>query len=625
MSTPDLSIIIVTWNSAADLGPCVESVRAHTRNSFELIVIDNASTDDTRAQIDRLRVVEVDHPGAEPAGRLRVVRNAGNVGYAPAMNQGLAMARGEYIVQLNPDTVVSPRWDERLVAELKPGVGAVGPVSDHAAGLQFFGRFLHSERGVTSPEAVVAAGGFPAEPALDTLLLMGFCLMTSRAVLEAHGPLDPGLTMGGDDLEYSLRLRRAGLTLRVVPSVFVHHKGQASFAAHPAEAVERYRQESVDRVYDRLKSWYGADAVPSPMELWGINWFRPTELGRGVEPELVSIVIPVVGELELTIGCIESIRKYTPEPHEVIVVDNGSTDGTGQALSVLPSLRVLRNERNLGFSGGVNRGIRAARGAEILLLNNDTLVTPGWLAEMRGALHSEPRVGLVGAVSNYSGGVQQVPVSYQRPEDSAGFGATWQMRNAGRIKPTSMLTGLCLLVKREVFDVIGLFDERFSIGNFEDNDFCLRARLANYELRVAEGAFIHHYGSRTFKALKVDYAGIMRENQKRFRLKWGLPEPVEAAAPAAAPPLTVVGGLRAAQAALSPEDRAARVEACWDAIASRGPTLLDTNLPLEERIETAAELLHQSVEAGVEEAAVELRRTLRGFLQQLPPEEAAAA
>lgn len=623
MSTPALSIVIVTWNSEADITACVESLRAHTRNPFELIVVDNASTDGTRARLDGLRVVDVAQAGAEPVGRLHVVRNAENVGYAPAANQGLALARGGYVVLLNPDTVVSPGWDERLAAELKPGVGAVGPVSDHAAGLQFFGRFLQSERGVTSPEAVVNAGGFPDEPALDTMLLMGFCLMTTRAVLEAHGPLDAGLPMGGDDLEYSLRLRRAGLVLRVVPSVFVHHKGQASFAAHPAEAVERFRQESVDRVYDRLKAWFGADSVPSPMELWGINWFRPTELSEGVDRELVSIVIPVVGELELTIGCIESIRKHTPEPHEVIIVDNGSTDGTGQALAVLPSLRVLRNERNLGFSGGVNRGIRAARGAEILVLNNDTLVTPGWLSEMRAALHSEPRVGMVGAVSNYCGGVQQVPVSYQRPEDSAVFGAGWQMRNAGRVKPTSMLTGLCLLVKREVFDVIGLFDERFSIGNFEDNDLCLRARLANYELRVAEGAFIHHYGSRTFKALNVDYAGIMRENQARFRAKWGLAEPVEAPAAGATPQLAVVGRKPAPE--LTPEERTARVEACWDAIATRGPSLLDPNAPLEERIETAAELLHQAVEAGVEEAAVELRRTLRGFLAQLPPEEAAAA
>lgn len=199
------------------------------------------------------------------------------------------------------------------------------------------------------------------------------------------------------------------------------------------------------------------------------------------------------------------------------------------------------------------------------------------------------------------------------------------MRNAGRIKPTSMLTGLCLLVKREVFDVIGLFDERFSIGNFEDNDFYLRARLANYELRVAEGAFIHHYGSRTFKSLKVDYAGIMRENQKRFRLKWGLPEPVEAAAPAAI--AAAAGGGRVAR---GPGRAVARTgPRGWKPAGTPSPAAGRRSWTRTSRSRSGSRpppnCSTSRWRRGVEEAAVELRRTAEGFLQQLPPEEATAA
>lgn len=595
MTRPLLSIIIVTWNSEEDLGPCIESLRAHTRMSYEILVVDNASTDATRSRLDALRAVEVETPG-DPKAALgfRILRNTQNIGYAPAANQGLRLARGEYLVLLNPDTRVPDGWDERLAAALVPGVGAVGPVSNHAAGLQYFGRYFESGETPTA-EQVLARGGFRGRETLETRLLMGFCLMVPRQVIEAHGPLDAGLELGGDDLEYSWRLRRAGLELRVVPEVLVWHRGQASFAAHPAEAVERFRQEGVDRVYDRLVAHHGRDAVPPPMELWGINWFLPTQLRADVVEGLVSIVIPVVSELELTLACIESIRRHTPEPHEIIVVDNGSTDGTGPALAILPSLVVLRNERNLGFSGGVNRGIRAASGGTIVLLNNDTLVAPGWLREMKGALASGPRVGLVGATSNYVGAGQQIQVDYSRPEESAEFGTRWSQRHAGRYQPMTVLTGLCLLVKREVFDVIGMFDERFLVGNFEDNDFCLRARLANYDLRLAVGAFVHHYGSRTFKSMGVDYQAIMRENQRRFREKWNLPDPEDA------------------------------VAAVWTAIGAKGGLLLDDTTPLIRRIEVAAELHDMAHAAGLTDVAAEFRQAYERFLAELPPELLGAA
>lgn len=595
MSRPLVSIVIVTWNSADDIAPCIESVRAHTRMTHEILVVDNASEDATRARLDGLRAVDVESaPDPKAALGFRILRNPKNIGYAPAANQGLKAARGEYLVLLNPDTRVPDGWDERLAAALEPGVGAVGPVSNHAAGLQFFGRFL--EPGTTpSADEVLDRGGFRGQEPLETKLLMGFCLMVPRTVLEAHGPLDAGLDMGGDDLEYCWRLREAGLRLRVVPDVLVWHKGQASFAAHPAEAVERFRQAGVDRVYDRLVARYGVDGVPSPMDLWGINWFRPTQLRAGVVEGLVSIVIPVVSELELTLGCLEAIRKHTPEAHEVIVVDNGSQDGTGPALAVLPSLMVVRNERNLGFAGGVNRGIRAARGSEIVLLNNDTLVTPGWLGEMKGALQSGPRVGLVGATSNFVGGGQQIEVDYARPEDSEAFGAGWNQRFTGRYQPMTMLTGLCLLVKREVLDVIGLFDERFLLGNFEDNDLCLRARLANYDLKLAVGAFVHHYGSRTFKALGVDYMATLRENQLRFREKWNLPDPDEA------------------------------VAAVWVAIGAKGGVVLDEAAPIIRRIEVAAELHDMAQAAGLAEVAAEFRRAYDRLMADIPPELLAAA
>ena len=82
------------------------------------------------------------------------------------------------------------------------------------------------------------------------------------------------------------------------------------------------------------------------------------------------------------------------------------------------------------------------------------------------------------------------------------------------------LVGFCLLIRREVIDAIGLLDEQFGIGCFEDDDYCLRAIQAGYRAVIAGDAFIHHYGGRTFIGSGVDFAGIMRENGERFRAKW---------------------------------------------------------------------------------------------------------
>ncbi|MGE5577908.1 MAG: glycosyltransferase [Syntrophothermus sp.] len=250
------------------------------------------------------------------------------------------------------------------------------------------------------------------------------------------------------------------------------------------------------------------------------------------QPALTSIVILTYNELEYTRQCVESIQKYTHEPYELIFVDNGSSDGTLEYLQNISGARVIANPINLGFGAGCNQGMSVARGEYIVLLNNDTVVTEGWLSRMITRAESDPSVGMVGPRSNYVVGPQMIsPVPYgDNLSQMHEFAAKIAVGNSGNSFQILRLVGFCILMKRAVVEKIGGFDERFGQGNFEDDDFCIRANLAGFKLLVCNDVFIHHYGSRTFAGAKMDYLKMMRRNWKKFKDKWDLPvdKPMEA-------------------------------------------------------------------------------------------------
>lgn len=235
---------------------------------------------------------------------------------------------------------------------------------------------------------------------------------------------------------------------------------------------------------------------------------------------LTSIIIVTCNALEYTRACLESIERCTPQPHEVIVVDNGSSDGTRDDLRRRLSVRLIENRDNRGFPAAANQGLRASRGEQLLLLNNDVIVTPGWLERLTRALQSGPDVGLAGPRSNEVSGPQRVATAYTTRAEMEAFVEDWQTRHHGQRLDAERLVGFCLLVRREVVERIGLLDERFGIGNFEDDDYCHRARLAGFRAVIARDCFVHHFGSATFKSSGADYAAIIKRNQDLFLEKW---------------------------------------------------------------------------------------------------------
>lgn len=234
-----------------------------------------------------------------------------------------------------------------------------------------------------------------------------------------------------------------------------------------------------------------------------------------------SIIILTYNKLEYTKSCIESIRQYTiPASYELIVVDNHSTDGTVEWLKKQEDICSIYNATNSGFPKGCNQGIANAKGINILLLNNDVIVTYNWLNNLLKTLYSSDDIGAVGPVTNNCPNSQSIPIPYHSITEMHSFASQYnsqQEHSEERLK----LIGFCLLIKKEVVDKIGLLDEIFSPGNYEDDDYSARIREAGYRILLCRDTFIHHFGGASFKEQPEEYTQLLERNRKKFEVKWG--------------------------------------------------------------------------------------------------------
>ena len=237
------------------------------------------------------------------------------------------------------------------------------------------------------------------------------------------------------------------------------------------------------------------------------------------------VIVTYNGLRELTAPCLESIFKNTPgSDYEVIVVDNASTDGTRDYLKNLsdeePRLTIVLNNLNRGFSAGNNDGIRISRGENIVLLNNDTRVTKGWLSGLLNIFDSDPSIGLAGPVSNSVGNEQQIFIEASEPEDIIKEASRWCDMASGDTFETEMLGFFCVAMRRSVVEKVGVLDESFGLGYFEDDDYCMRVKRAGYTLVCVEGVFVYHRGSASFvKVPDTDRNELSTRNKTLFEEK----------------------------------------------------------------------------------------------------------
>lgn len=228
-----------------------------------------------------------------------------------------------------------------------------------------------------------------------------------------------------------------------------------------------------------------------------------------------DIVIPVWNQIQNTKDCIDSIRKNTKYPYKLIIIDNASDKNTALYLDSLKNndLTLLRNEENQGFVKAVNRGIRESSSEFLCILNNDTIVANCWLTEMINVIKKNPSVGIVNPSSNTLGQNLDYGESIDaRAEDIK--------HEKGEYVELGSAFGFCMLTKRKIFDEIGLFDEKYGMGYFEDTDFSLRAKQKGYKSVRALAAYVYHKESASFKLLG-NLDSTFKKSKKLFESKWG--------------------------------------------------------------------------------------------------------
>lgn len=229
-------------------------------------------------------------------------------------------------------------------------------------------------------------------------------------------------------------------------------------------------------------------------------------------PMDVSIVIPVLNQLSYTKICLESLRAAGSVESEVVVIDNGSADGTEEFLASCSGITVIRNAENLGCAASWNQGVRASRGDWAVILNNDVIVSRGWL---EGLLEFAEEKGM----DIVSPAIREGEYNYDIGEYGSRF--VRRMRDVFR---SGVADGICFMVRRRVFEQVGPFDENFRIGQFEDADFFRRAERAGFRLGTTGRSFIHHFGSVTQDSLRREKAErpYEAENRAYYRKKWNL-------------------------------------------------------------------------------------------------------
>ncbi len=252
--------------------------------------------------------------------------------------------------------------------------------------------------------------------------------------------------------------------------------------------------------------------------------FTSLSLPTSVAP-LVSIVIPVYGKIEYTLACLRSIASFPPSaPFEVVVVNDASPDNTATILAAVAGLRVVSNERNLGFVGSCNAGAASASGEYLIFLNNDAQVTPNWSEALLRCFERHPDAGIAGSQLVYPDGRLQEAGAWVFADGSA-----WNIgRFASRKNPSfryartvDYVSGASMAISRELFESLGGFDSRFAPGYYEDTDLAFAARAAGRSIwYVPDSMAIHAEGISSAGMLETGMKRFQVINQVKFTEKW---------------------------------------------------------------------------------------------------------
>lgn len=536
-----VAIVLVNWNGARFLPSCLNALAVQSWCEFRVVLVDNASSDGS-VEVARRHFPE-----------LELVQNRSNLGFSRANNAGVDRALADpavdYVLTLNNDTIAAPDFVERLVtaADRSPEdfgswqgkvVFAEDPRILDAIGLELGWNSVPTQLGYRD----IDVGQYKSASVYG---VNAAAALYSRRFIEAVSIkgefFDSDFFSYLEDVDVAVRGVGAGWRAGYVEDAVVRHVGSATFGR---ESRRTWGLTSQNILFLQLKNYSTKDALRSALPTLGAElkfvagvlqtpqrsllgaYFRGrlraciklrsmltkrrTVLGRRVAETIFAAPRPPVSPAESGVRlsvvipnwngrheigpCLAALREQTVDGLEVIVVDNGSTDGSVEFIREQYSeVIVLQLPLNLGFAAGVNVGIKASNGEFVALLNNDALADPQWARELLAAMpHGDIAASLM--------------LQHDNPDllDSCGefmsrWGLPYRHRHGESISGLAVdgypeifaASGGASIYRRAVFEDIGVFDGQY-FAYLEDVDISFRARLAGYRIVLAPRARVLH-------------------------------------------------------------------------------------------------------------------------------------
>jgi GT2 family glycosyltransferase/glycosyltransferase involved in cell wall biosynthesis len=269
---------------------------------------------------------------------------------------------------------------------------------------------------------------------------------------------------------------------------------------------------------------------------WGKNhdWSKRAEdlmLHAAVVPK-VSIIVLMWNQGLMTVKCLQSIVQRSDYPNlEIILVDNDSKVEESELVTnwignqSIQNISYIRNSTNLGFAGGNNVGMSQATGDYLVVLNNDTEVSPGWIWRSLKHFYRNPSLGILGPSTNNCGNEGRIKLHVAEHDWLSEAVPRFNFR-APHLIQVNTVAFFCAFIPRKAFEEIGLISEDYGRGYFEDDDYCRRAQASGYEIGIARDVFVYHKMGASFNLMEdSEKSKLFYENKDKYEAKWGLWEP----------------------------------------------------------------------------------------------------
>ena len=246
----------------------------------------------------------------------------------------------------------------------------------------------------------------------------------------------------------------------------------------------------------------------------------------------VSIVVLMWNQGLMTVKCLQSIIQRSDYPNlEIILVDNDSKVAESTLVTHWienqsnQNIRYIRNSTNLGFAGGNNVGLRQATGDYLVVLNNDTEVSPGWIWRSLKHFYRNPNLGILGPSTNNCGNEGRVKLHVAEHDWLSEVVPRFNFRVPHLIQANTVAF-FCAFIPRKALEEIGLISEDYGRGYFEDDDYCRRTQAAGYEIGIARDVFVYHKMGASFSLMEdSEKSELFYANKAKYEAKWGLWEP----------------------------------------------------------------------------------------------------